>query len=122
MRTALGVSIAVLALMLGPVPTRAHHGPGGNATEDIEVTGTVEQRLRFVRPHASMALRADGQLWELTFGAYVTFSGLDEDTVPVGATVTIVGRPSLDPDRLELLVDRVVWNDRVFDLDPRGPR
>ena len=121
MRVLFPVAFTV-CLCLGVASVSAHHGPNGNATEGVELTGRVEQPLRFMQPHAKMGLRVDEELWELTVPASARFVGLDEDTIPVGATVTIVGRPNLDPDHHEIAVDRVEVSGRVFELTPRGLR
>ena len=72
------------------VPAHAHHGWGGNATEESELTGTVEL-LSVSGPHATMKLRVGEQLWDITLAppARAQRAGLRANVIPIGATVTV---------------------------------
>jgi hypothetical protein len=113
---------ASLAALLGllVVPAMAHHGWGGNADEEFEITGTVQQSVSLAGPHATMKIMADGHVWDLTLAppARTQQAGLKEGTIPVGAKVTIHGHRNKDPKRYEIKTERVSWNGKTFDVYP----
>ncbi len=119
-KLSLWMSTGILALSLSAVPALAHHGWGGNLDEEFEITGTVEQGVSLAGPHATMKLRADGKLWDLTLAppARTERAGLKEGIIPVGATVTIHGHRNRDPKKFEIKTERVNWNGRVFNVYP----
>jgi hypothetical protein len=98
----------------------AHHGWGGNADEEFEITGTVQQGVSLAGPHATMKIMADGHVWDLTLAppARTQQAGLKEGTIPVGAKVTIHGHRNKDPKRYEIKTERVSWNGKTFDVYP----
>jgi Family of unknown function (DUF6152) len=112
--------LGALVLGLASVPALAHHGWGGNSTEEFELTGTVEKGVSLAGPHATMKLRAEGQVWDLTLAppARTERAGLKEGIIPVGATVTIHGHRNKDPKRFEVKTERVTWNDKTFNVYP----
>ena len=58
------VCLLTVSILAGPVS--AHHGWAGNEDAEFDLTGTVEQGLSLAGPHATMKIRADGQVWDLT--------------------------------------------------------
>ncbi|PWT83296.1 MAG: hypothetical protein C5B57_07135 [Blastocatellia bacterium] len=102
------------------LPVRAHHGWAGNGTEQFELTGTVETPVSLAGPHATMKIKANGQVWDITLAppARTEHAGLKEGLIPVGATVTISGKRNLDPKRFEVKTERVTWNGRTFNVYP----
>ena len=119
-KLSLSIRLGVLAVSLSALPASAHHGWGGNADEEFELTGTVERGVSLAGPHATMQLRADGKIWDLTLAppARTQRAGLKEGMIPVGATVTIHGHRNRDANRLEVKTERVVWNGRTFNVYP----
>ena len=119
-RLPLCISLGVLALLLSALPTSAHHGWAGNSDEEFELTGVVETGVSLAGPHATMKIRADGKVWDLTLAppAATQRAGLKEGIIPVGATVTIHGHRNLDPKRFEVKTERVIWNGRTFNVYP----
>jgi len=107
-------------LALSALPASAHHGWGGNLDEEFEITGVVEKPLSLSGPHATMKIRANGQLWDLTLAppARTERAGLKEGIIPVGATVTVHGHRNRDPKKFEMKTERVTWNGRVFNVYP----
>jgi hypothetical protein len=63
---------------------------------------------------------ATGQMWDLTLAppARTSNAGLKEDTIPMGAEVTILGKRNLDEKRFEVKTERVTWNAKNFDVYP----
>ena len=116
----LSIRLAILAVSLSAFPASAHHGWGGNSDEEFELTGTVERGVSLSGPHATMQLRADGKVWDLTLAppARTSRAGLKESTIPVGATVTIHGHRNRDANRLEIKTERITWNGRTFNVYP----
>ena len=85
----LGIGVAALALAI-TAPAIAHHGWGGNQTQEFELTGTLETGVSLAGPHGTMKIKAaDGQVWDITLapGARTSNAGLKEGVIPVGAKV-----------------------------------
>ena len=110
----------ILAVSLSGLPAWAHHGWAGNADEEFQLTGTVESGVSLAGPHATMKIRADGKVWDLTLAppAATTRAGLKEGVIPVGATVSINGHRNRDPKRFEVKTERVTWNGQTFNVYP----
>ena len=119
-RLALGIGLVVLALSLSALPVLAHHGWAGNFDQEFELTGVVESGVSLAGPHATMKVRADGQVWDITLAppARTQRAGLKEGTIPVGATVTIHGHRNRDLKRFEIKTERVTWNGQTFKVYP----
>jgi len=120
MQTRRLMAMAMSALMLAVLPAAAHHGWGGNAQNEFELTGTVEQVVSLAGPHATMKVRAQGQIWEVTLAppARTQAAGLTEKAIPAGAQVTIHGHRNSDPKRFEIKTERVTWNGKTFNVYP----
>lgn len=112
------LAAAMLALALAPAAL-AHHGWSGYETDEIELTGTV-QSVTVANPHATMEITVGQQAWDITLApaARTRNAGLAEDTIPVGAEVTIEGHRNRNAENFEVKTERVRWNDRVFDVYP----
>jgi hypothetical protein len=109
------------ALVAAAVPAAAHHGWGGQGTEEFELRGTLESAVSLAGPHGTMKVRAaDGQVWDITLAAAARTesAGLKEGVIPVGAQVTIQGHRNSDPKRFEVKTERVIWNGRTFNVYP----
>ncbi len=111
---------AVIALFTLVAPVVAHHGWGGNSSQEFELTGTVEVPVSLAGPHATMKLKAGGQVWDITLAPpnRTASAGLKEGIIPLGATVTVHGHRHQDPKRFEIKTERVTWNTRVFNVYP----
>ena len=112
------VAGAALVVALS-VPASAHHGWGGNASEESEMTGTLEM-LSLAGPHATMKVRVGEQLWDVTLAppARAQRAGLRESTIPIGGMVTVRGHLNKTAGRFEMKSERVTWNNEVFDVYP----
>jgi hypothetical protein len=119
-RLSLCVGLGILTLSLSALPVAAHHGWAGNSDEEFELTGTVETGVSLAGPHATMKMRADGKVWDLTLAppAATERAGLKEGIIPVGAMVTIHGHRNRDAKRFEVKTERVTWNGRTFNVYP----
>ena len=116
----LGIGIAALALAIS-APAIAHHGWGGNQTQEFELTGTLETGVSLAGPHGTMKIKAaDGQVWDITLapGARTSNAGLKEGVIPVGAKVTVQGHRNSDPKRFEVKTERVIYNGKTFNVYP----
>jgi hypothetical protein len=113
--------LVILAItLLAAVPISAHHGWGGNSDQESELTGTVEVPVSLAGPHATMKVRANGQVWDITLAPSnrTAGAGLKEGVIPVGATVTLVGHKNKTPNRFEMKTEKVTWNGKVFAVYP----
>ena len=118
-----GLTVAgtlVVALFLTILPASAHHGWGGYQDEDFQLSGTVESPVSLAGPHATMKIRAENQVWDITLSppARTERAGLKEGVSPVGAKVTVFGHRHRDPKRFEVKTERVSWNGRLFNVYP----
>ena len=114
------VLIAPALAVISPLSLSAHHGWGGNATEETTLTGTVETAVSLAGPHATMRIRAEGQVWDITLApaARTAGAGLKEGVIPVGATVTVHGHRNKSTGRYEMKTERVVWNNKTYAVYP----
>jgi hypothetical protein len=116
-----GLSRLLWALLLSALPAAAHHGWSGNTAGEIEISGEVVSGVSLSGPHGVMQIRDDeGRIWDITLapGPRTHRSGLRENTLPLGADVTVIGERNEDPARYEAKVRRVIWDDRIFDVYP----
>ena len=115
-RLTLGILATIAFVAALSVPAFAHHGWGGNSDQQSELTGTLEVPVSTAGPHATMKIRANGQVWDITMAppARTQAAGLKEGVIPVGATVTVSGHKNKTPNRFEMKTERVTWNGKVF--------
>ena len=120
MRIPASVAAIAAALVIWSVPAVAHHGWGGNGEEEFDLTGVVEQGVSLAGPHATMKIKAQGQVWDVTLAppARTERAGLTANVIPVGATVTVHGHRNRDAKRFEVKTERVTWYNRTFDVYP----
>jgi hypothetical protein len=107
--------------VLAPLPASAHHGWGGNVDAVTDMTGIVVEGVKLSGPHGTMKIKtADGHTWDITLAPpYRTASaGLKQDTIPVGAMVTVRGNRNMDPQRYEMKTIQVEYNGRHFNVYP----
>jgi hypothetical protein len=100
----------------------AHHGWGGN-TAAIELTGTVVAPVDLSGPHGTMQIRdANGQVWDVTLAPAprTQRAGLTEETLAVGAEVTLTGMRNDDDSRFEIKTRRVRHGDTNYDVYPEN--
>ena len=114
------LGIAVVTLLVSLTPALAHHGWSGNSDKEFEITGTVESPVSLAGPHATMKIKSNGQVWDLTLAppARTQAAGLKEGIIPVGAQVTAQGHRNSDPKRFEMKTERVIWNGKTFNVYP----
>ena len=109
-----------LALPLIALPLAAHHGWSNYGTEEFSITGAVETPVSLAGPHATMRIRAEGQVWNvvLSAGNRVAAAGLKEGMIPVGAQVTAEGHRHRDTKVYEVKTERLKWNGKTFNVYP----
>jgi hypothetical protein len=99
----------------------AHHGWGGNVDEVTAMTGTVTEGVKLAGPHGTMKIKtSDGKVWDITLAPpfRTTSAGLKQDTIPVGAMVTVHGQRNRDPNRHEMKTIQVEYAGRHYDVYP----
>ena len=112
--------VTTFALVLS-LPAAAHHGWGGNVDQVSEMTGMVVEGVKLAGPHGTMKIKtSDGRVWDLTLAPpYRTSSaGLKQDTIPLGAMVTVRGNKNRDPSRYEMKTIQVEYAGRHFNVYP----
>lgn len=117
-RILLGAMIIACGLLVAPVG--AHHGWGGYHDAQFELSGTVETPVSLAGPHATMRIRANGQVWDVVLApsSRTSRAGLKEGIIPLGAQVTVSGHRHRDPKKFEIKTERVTWNGKTFNVYP----
>jgi Family of unknown function (DUF6152) len=112
-----GVVLGALALA---APVSAHHGWSEYQDTQFDITGTLETPVSLAGPHATAQIRADDDVWDLVFAPSprTASAGLKEDVIPVGDEVTASGHRHRDPATLEIKVERLTWNETLFNVYP----
>ena len=112
-----GVALTTVAVA---APVRAHHGWSEYSDEQFEITGTLDTPVSLAGPHGTAAIKVGDQVWDLVFAPSprTASAGLEEDVVPLGDEVTASGHRHRDPQTFEIKVERLTWNDTVFDVYP----
>ncbi len=114
--------VVVVAAAIGilSINAAAHHGWGGYSTKEFEISGTVSTPLAVAAPHATMKIKADGQIRDLTLAppAPTIASGIREANIPVGATVTLHGHRNVNPKVFEIKTERITYNGKTFNVYP----
>jgi hypothetical protein len=110
----------LLACVAWTLPVSAHHGWGGYHDTQFELTGTVETAVSLAGPHATMRVKANGQVWDVVLApsARTERAGLKEGIIPLGAEVKVSGHRHRDPNKFEIKTERVTWNKRTFNVYP----
>ena len=119
-RLSLGILASATLVVALSIPASAHHGWGGNSEQETQLTGTVEAPVSLAGPHATMKIRVNGQVWDITLApsGRTEGAGLKENTLPIGATVTVTGHKNKTAGRFEMKTEKVTWNNRVFAVYP----
>ena len=112
--------VMTLVLLATAFSANAHHGWSGNGEEQLELTGVVETPLSLAGAHATMQIRADGQLWDITLAppARTERAGLKVGVIPVGAQVTVFGHRNRDEKRFEIKTERVAHAGKTYNVYP----
>lgn len=120
MRQTLFLLASSLALATA-APAFAHHGWGGNVDQVTAMTGTVTEGVKLAGPHGTMKIKtADGKDWDITLAPpfRTSSAGLKQDTIPVGAKVTVHGQRNRDPNRYEMKTIQVQYAGRDYTVYP----
>jgi len=103
------------------IPAFAHHGWGGNVDEVTAMTGTVTEGVKLAGPHGTMKIMtSDRMVWDITLAPpfRTQSAGLRQDTIPVGAVVTVHGQRNRDPSRYEMKTIQVEYAGRHYNVYP----
>jgi len=107
--------------MASTIPAIAHHGWGGNVDEVTALTGTVTDGVKLAGPHGTMKIKtSDGKVWDITLAppARTSAAGLKQNTIPVGAMVTVHGQRNRDPSRYEMKTIQVEYAGKHYNVYP----
>jgi len=122
-RILVGLGAGGLAIALAAPQVSAHHGWSGQIPEPFELSGTLHKSVSFGGAHASMQIEDEnGQVWDITLAppSRTERSGLAEDTIPVGAEVSITG--NRHAERYEVKTYRVTYEGTNYDVYPNRTR
>jgi hypothetical protein len=112
--------LAIAASLALGAPALAHHGWAGQGEENFELTGTVEKPVSLSGPHATMKVRSQGQVWDITLAPppRTEAAGLKPETLKVGDEVTVSGHRARDAKRYEIKTERVTVNGKLYNVYP----
>src|SRR5258708_17048723 len=113
--------LAAAISIASTIPAFAHHGWGGNVDEVTAMTGTVSEGVRLAGRHGTMKIMtSDGKVWEITLAPpfRTASAGLKQDTIPVGAMVTVHAQRNRDPNRYEMKTIQVEYAGRHYNVYP----
>jgi hypothetical protein len=119
-RSLLTLSLSA-ALSLAAFQASAHHGWAGQGQEQFELSGKVHRVVSLQGAHATMQVVDEkGQVWDITLApaARTERAGLKEDTLAVGAEVTVSGHRNSDASRFEVKTERVTHDGKNYDVYP----
>ena len=108
------VSVAVAA------PASAHHGWSEYQDAQFDITGTLVTPVSLAGPHATAQIKVGEQVWDLVFAPSprTASAGLEEGVVPIGDQVTASGHRHRDAQVREVKVERLMWNETLFNVYP----
>ena len=114
------ICATLVASALAALPVAAHHGWASYGNEEFSITGAVDTPLSLSGPHATMKIKAEGQVWNLVLSAgnRVEAAGLKEGMIPVGAQITAEGHRQRDKKIFEVKTERLKWNGKTFNVYP----
>ena len=115
------IVLAAAVSIASAVPAFAHHGWGGNVDEVTAMTGVVSEGVKLAGPHGTMKIMtSDGKVWDITLAPpfRTTSAGLKQDTIPVGAMVTVHGQRNRDPNRYEMKTIQVEYAGMLYNVYP----
>ena len=115
------IALTAAISIASTIPAFAHHGWGGNVDEVTAMTGTVTEGVKLAGPHGTMKIMtSDGTVWDITLAPpfRTTSAGLKQDTIPVGAMVTVHGQRNRDPNRLEMKTIQVEYAGKQYNVYP----
>ena len=121
MRTRFLIGLSGVALSLAALQASAHHGWGGQQSEQFDLTGKLQTDVSLAGAHGSMQIVDDkGQVWDITLApaARTERAGLKPGVIPMGATVTVSGHRSSDMKRFEVKTERVTHDGKNYDVYP----
>lgn len=109
----------VLAPILLPAASWAHHGWTWTTGRNIEISGRVTE-AKLGNPHGVLTLDAKGTAWTVEVGQpwRNERAGLKDGDLAPGRTIRISGEPSADPKAKRIKAERIFIGDRRFDLYP----
>src|SRR3954453_13844291 len=118
----LNTIVLTAAIFVAPtIPALAHHGWGGNVDEVTALSGMVTEGVKLGGPHGTMKIKtSDGKVWEITLGppARTASAGLKQDSIPVGAMVTVHGQRNRNPNRYEMKTIQVEYAGKQYNVYP----
>jgi hypothetical protein len=112
--------LAALCLCFAAGQALSHHGWSWYSDDEFTLTATVVQ-IQFANPHDRMSVEADGRIWNLLLSppSRTRRSGLREEMIQVGDTITAYGHRHADADNLEMKTERLLVGETLYNLYPR---
>ncbi len=111
--------LAIVLLVFSALPLLAHHGWGWATDQEFEITGRVVDAT-LGNPHGEVIIEVDGALWTIEVGQPWRNSraGLDDSDFAEGTLITFHGHRSANPEVNLVKAERLVINNRDYNLYP----
>ena len=81
----------------------------------------VTEGVKLAGPHGTMKIMtSDGKVWHITLAppSRTASAGLKQNTIPVGAMVTVHGNRNRDPNRYEMKTIQVEYAGKHYNVYP----
>jgi len=115
------VGLGAFGLLLAASQVMAHHGWSGQEGTRFQLTGKLHSSVDLSGPHATLQLEDEsGRIWHITMSPprRASRSGLTEETIPVGAEISILGNRNSNPQSFEVKTVRVIYDGKNYDVYP----
>jgi hypothetical protein len=112
--------VFIVALAATPIAAHAHHGWRWTSADEFTLTGTIRS-VRLGNPHGLVEVEdAEAALWTAELGQPWRHEAarLRDETIAVGAPVTLHGHRSADPAERRMKAERVVIGGYSYNLYP----
>lgn len=115
------VGLGAAGLAFAATQVTAHHGWSGQQGTQFQLSGTLHSAVDLSGPHATLQIEDEnGQVWDITMAppSRTSRAGLTEETIPVGAEISITGNRNSNMQRFEVKTVRVTYDGRNYDVYP----
>jgi hypothetical protein len=108
------------AVILGAVPSSAHHGWAWAVEEQSELKGTIKE-ISMSPPHPTLKVEDDkGVVWQVDLGnpAQTERSKFKGDTAKTGDAIVVLGNRHKDPAKMHMKAVRITVGGADYEMYP----
>lgn len=111
------IAAALLIVLTGAVPARAHHGWSGyDSSQPLTFTGTIRE-AGYEHPHGYVRLEVPGKVWLVVLAppSRMENRGLPREALKPGKTATVAGYANRT-DANEMRAERITVDGKTTEL------